>query len=84
MSRPLEGRVAVITGAGGDIGGAAAVLLAERGAAIVAVDRNPAGLAALQGRLPNGASLVGEQLSIRAEEIGGRRRILKYNFAAEP
>lgn len=35
-------------------------------------------------RVPDGASLVGEQLSIRAEEIGGRRRILNYAFAAEP
>jgi hypothetical protein len=35
-------------------------------------------------RVPEGASLVGEQLSIRAEEIGGRRRILNYAFAAEP
>ncbi|HXT60661.1 MAG TPA: hypothetical protein VN699_18615 [Pirellulales bacterium] len=35
-------------------------------------------------RVPDGASLVGEQLSIRAEEIGGRRRILNYVFAAEP
>jgi NAD(P)-dependent dehydrogenase (short-subunit alcohol dehydrogenase family) len=58
MSLPMEGRVAVITGAGGDIGGATAVLLAERGAAIVAVDVNTAGLAALLDRLPAGAQAI--------------------------
>ena len=35
-------------------------------------------------RLPNGDELVGETLSIRAEEIGGERRILNYVFVAEP
>jgi NAD(P)-dependent dehydrogenase (short-subunit alcohol dehydrogenase family) len=36
----LDGRVAVVTGAAGVIGTAAMRLLAERGARIVAVDRN--------------------------------------------
>lgn len=35
-------------------------------------------------RLPDGDELVGETLSIRAEEIGGERRILNYVFVAEP
>ena len=35
-------------------------------------------------RVPDGAELVGERLSIRAEEIGGGRRILNYVFVAEP
>lgn len=35
-------------------------------------------------RVPDGAELVGQRLSIRAEEIGGRRRILNYGFLAEP
>jgi NAD(P)-dependent dehydrogenase (short-subunit alcohol dehydrogenase family) len=51
----VDGKVAVITGAGGDIGGAAAVLLAERGAAIVAVDVRPETLDALEARMPAGA-----------------------------
>jgi NAD(P)-dependent dehydrogenase (short-subunit alcohol dehydrogenase family) len=38
----LDSRVAVITGAAGDIGAATARLMAERGAAIVAVDRDAA------------------------------------------
>ncbi len=35
-------------------------------------------------RLPDGAGLVGRTLMIRAEEIGGEKRILNYVFAAEP
>ena len=35
-------------------------------------------------RVPDGAELVGKRLSIRAEEIGGKRRILNYVFVAEP
>ena len=42
----LDGRVAVVTGAAGIIGSATIKLLAERGARIVAVDRNQADLAA--------------------------------------
>jgi NAD(P)-dependent dehydrogenase (short-subunit alcohol dehydrogenase family) len=67
VSQPVRDRVAVITGAGGDIGGAAAVLLAERGAAIVAVDRNAAGLAALPGRLPNDARLISVEADVSDE-----------------
>jgi NAD(P)-dependent dehydrogenase (short-subunit alcohol dehydrogenase family) len=50
----LDGRVAVITGAAGDIGGATAELMAELGATIVGVDRHGAGLDALARRLPQG------------------------------
>lgn len=35
-------------------------------------------------RLPDGAGLVGRTLMIRAEEIGGEKRILNYVFVAEP
>jgi NAD(P)-dependent dehydrogenase (short-subunit alcohol dehydrogenase family) len=54
----LDGKVAVITGAGGDIGGATAVLMAERGAAVVAIDRHASNLDALRARMPNGARLL--------------------------
>jgi NAD(P)-dependent dehydrogenase (short-subunit alcohol dehydrogenase family) len=67
MSGPLEGRVAVITGAGGDIGGAAAMILAERGASIVAVDVNTAGLAALLERLPEGAKAITVEADVSDE-----------------
>jgi NAD(P)-dependent dehydrogenase (short-subunit alcohol dehydrogenase family) len=44
---PEAGRVAVVVGAGGELGRATAVKLANRGMTVVAVDRNEAGLAAL-------------------------------------
>lgn len=43
--RKLEGRVAVVTGAGSGIGRATALLLAERGCALALVDLNEAALA---------------------------------------
>lgn len=60
MSEPadLAGKVAIITGAGGDLGGAAAALFAAQGAAVVAVDRNAQALAALTVRMPVGAKLL--------------------------
>ena len=58
MNHSMAGRVCVITGAGGDVGGAAAVIFAEHGASVLAVDRNASGLAALQHRMPDGARLV--------------------------
>lgn len=54
----LAGRIAVITGAGGDLGAAAARLLAERGAAIVAVDRSAEALARLEQNFPPSARLL--------------------------
>ncbi|MGH6971647.1 MAG: SDR family NAD(P)-dependent oxidoreductase, partial [Caulobacteraceae bacterium] len=68
MSGPLDGRVAVVTGAGGDVGGAACVLLAERGAAIVAVDRNAAGLRSLQSRLPEGRQAISVEADVSDED----------------
>ena len=59
----LVGRVAVVTGAAGIIGSATIKLLAERGARIVAVDRNQADLAAAIKELPASA----EALAIAAD-----------------
>ncbi len=42
--RPLDGKVAIVTGAGGGIGRATAIAMARAGAAIVAVGRTPARL----------------------------------------
>jgi len=51
----LDGRVAVITGAGGGVGREAAIVMASRGAAIAAVDLDVARLEGLGERLPAGA-----------------------------
>jgi NAD(P)-dependent dehydrogenase (short-subunit alcohol dehydrogenase family) len=64
----LEGKVAVITGAGGDVGGATAVLMAERGATVVAVDRRHRNLAALRDRMPPGARLLSLTADVSEEE----------------
>jgi NAD(P)-dependent dehydrogenase (short-subunit alcohol dehydrogenase family) len=61
--RVLNGKVALVTGAAGEIGTATIQLLAERGARIVAVDRDDAGLARAIGTLPASA----EALSVVAD-----------------
>ena len=62
-NRTLDGKVALVTGAAGEIGTATIQLLAERGARIVAVDRYSEGLARAFGKLPASA----EALSIVAD-----------------
>jgi len=56
VSAPFRGKTAVVTGAGGDVGGAAALLLAQRGAAVLGVDINPDGLRRVEAQLPAGAA----------------------------
>lgn len=58
MIPDMAGKVALITGAGGDIGGAAAVQFAARGALVVGVDRDAAGLERLGQRMPSGAGFA--------------------------
>ena len=68
----MAGRVAIVTGAGGDVGGAASILFAERGAAVVAVDINADGLQALGERMPTGAELTTVVADVRREaEVEG-------------
>jgi NAD(P)-dependent dehydrogenase (short-subunit alcohol dehydrogenase family) len=56
--RPLEGRIAFITGAGGGIGAAIARRFAAEGAAVVLADIDPAGLDGLCGELGENAIIT--------------------------
>ncbi len=67
MTRVLEGKVAVITGAAGAIGSATAKLLAERGATIVAVDIPGTDWSKLKAVLPQGARLVTAEADVTDE-----------------
>jgi NAD(P)-dependent dehydrogenase (short-subunit alcohol dehydrogenase family) len=64
----LDGKIAVITGAAGVIGSATARLLAERGARIVAVDRNAQDLKAVIGDLPASAQALAVTADVTREE----------------
>jgi len=64
----LDGRVAVVTGAAGVIGSATVRLLAERGAIIVAVDRNRADLDAAITDLPASAQALAVAADVTQED----------------
>jgi NAD(P)-dependent dehydrogenase (short-subunit alcohol dehydrogenase family) len=54
----LDGKVAIVTGAGSGIGRAAALLFAREGARVLAVDRDEAGLRETAGRRPPAADAI--------------------------
>jgi NAD(P)-dependent dehydrogenase (short-subunit alcohol dehydrogenase family) len=64
----LDGKVAVVTGAAGVIGSATARLLAERGARIVAVDRNQPALQEAVGDLPTAAQALAVTADVTVED----------------
>src|SRR3954465_12526379 len=64
----LDGRVALVTGAAGVIGTATMQLLAERGARIVAVDRDETPLQAAVGALPASAQALAITADVTAED----------------
>jgi NAD(P)-dependent dehydrogenase (short-subunit alcohol dehydrogenase family) len=64
----LDGKVAIVTGAAGVIGGAAIRLLAERGAKIVAVDRRLAELDAAIRELPASAQALAIAADVSDED----------------
>jgi ribitol 2-dehydrogenase len=67
MQRPLEGKVAAVTGAASGIGLASAEALLAAGARVVLVDRNEAALATLRERLGDAAiPLVTDLLDAKA------------------
>jgi NAD(P)-dependent dehydrogenase (short-subunit alcohol dehydrogenase family) len=77
----LGGKVAVITGAGGDVGSATAVLFAERGASVVAVDRDAAKLKALEGRMPAGSKFITVTADVTNEDsVAGYVKAAKDKF----
>lgn len=64
----LSGKVALVTGAAGEIGAATIKLLAERGARIVAVDRNADGLKRAVGALPASAEALPIVADVTSED----------------
>ena len=64
----LSGKVALVTGAAGEIGTATIRLLAERGARIVAIDRDAAGLKRAVAKLPASAQALPIVADISREE----------------
>jgi NAD(P)-dependent dehydrogenase (short-subunit alcohol dehydrogenase family) len=77
----LDGKVAVVTGAGGVIGSATTRLLAERGARIVAVDRNEPDLQAAVRDLPAAAQALAVSADVTVEdEVAGYVRAAVDRF----
>jgi len=69
QARPLEGRVAIVTGAAGYIGRATAALFAERGARVVCVVRKTADIGVLEAAIPD--ALVLQADVSKEEEVAG-------------
>lgn len=65
---PLDSKVAVVTGAAGEIGSATIRLLAERGARIIAVDRDADGLQRVVDDLPQSAHALAVTADVSREE----------------
>src|ERR1700760_290798 len=68
-ARPLDGCVAIVTGAGGVIGRATAELLAERGARVVCVVRKEADLAVLRDAIPGALAMQADVT--KEDEVAG-------------
>jgi NAD(P)-dependent dehydrogenase (short-subunit alcohol dehydrogenase family) len=64
----LDGKVALVTGAGGEIGSAAIRLMAARGARIAAVDRDATSLQRLSAELPPGTNLITCEADVTDED----------------
>lgn len=67
MSPRLDGKVALVTGAGGDIGVETVALMLARGAAVVGVDRDPRALERAAVRVPDGARWLAVQADVTDE-----------------
>jgi NAD(P)-dependent dehydrogenase (short-subunit alcohol dehydrogenase family) len=93
-SNRLEGKVALVTGAGGEIGAATVRLMIVRGASVVAVDRDREALLRLRGEFASEADLstvegdVTDEGAVaafvaRARELTGRIDIFFNNAGIE-
>ena len=67
-SNRLDGKVALVTGAGGEIGAATVKLMIARGARIVAVDRDREALQKLVAGLEHGPDLTAVEGDVTDEE----------------
>ena len=79
-SNRLDGKCALVTGAGGEIGSATARLMAARGARIVAVDRDSAALDALGAEL--GAAMLAGVVADVTDEAAVRGYVAQAKAAA--
>ncbi len=59
MTRSLEGKAAIITGAAGTLGAATVAIFIARGARVLGVDLSAEGLETVRAALPSGAPFVG-------------------------
>ena len=80
MTARLDGKVCVVTGAGGDIGCATVALMAARGASIVAVDLTPAGLARAKAQAGTAAFLGVEADVTQEAQVAGYAARAKAKF----
>ena len=66
MTKRLEGKVAIVTGGGGGMGGAQAMLFAKEGASICVADINKAAAECVaQQIVENGGNAIGLELDVR-------------------
>ncbi len=68
MFARLDGKVALVTGAGGDLGAETVRLMLERGAAVVGVDRSPEALGRVKSTLPADAPWLEVEADVVEEE----------------
>ncbi|KAI5633845.1 short chain dehydrogenase domain-containing protein [Phthorimaea operculella] len=86
MSRELEGKVALVTGASAGIGEATALLLSRRGARVALVGRDEAALAAVAARCgpaPGALPLVADLATDAGCELVARRTLEHFGRYVE-